>query len=945
MSIEPRVLLNQINSHPILAVLLAACLLFPLSWLGYQTLVELEKADHARSLQKRAEVHFQAVSSALSDLENLLVSLRSYIELHPQLTRQNFDYFVTAQPITDYGIAAFEWIPKVNANQQSAYIARAQADGIFDFDMVTSSSGKKNKLGDLFPIYFISSAQMNGLTLGKNLADDDSLRETLLKAVQSGSLQVGITEAEQDTASVSPEIRLIMPVYHSGAKHSQVDYQNLRGFVTARFRVDEAVSILLGNRLRESSFCLQIRDKNHPEWGLLYQSQFSQSNTPCDYREQDADQIWEQTYQQGATTLSFRFFEQGAPEYLALFSRPNIAAAASLLISLLVLIYLYSSLRYARRIELLVQVRTRSLKTAEDEYLNLFRQAIDGVYRADTNGRLLRLNPAFARTFGFRTEEAMLEQVKDISTQLHHNPGHYEKFLSLLARQGRVTNFEWQGKAWDGRTVWLTENAYLAEDPNGETFYEGSINVITERKQTELLLKRQAEHDDLTGLINRPTFVRQLDRHLQQPSRDKLGAVFFIDLDRFKLVNDTLGHAAGDELLTQFSQRLRHCLRERDVIARFGGDEFAVLVTHQYTTEQIATLADRILESSRQPFTFNDGKHFKTTASIGINLIDDTLKNAEEVLRNADTAMYEVKRKGRGHKVIFNESLNLKMQRRNQLALCLSEALERQELEVHYQPIVALAERKISGFEALLRWYHPKLGAVSPAEFIPIAEEINLIEALGNWVLQEALKQLRQLIQASGNPQLFMNINISPQQLLDPQIADRLTDLLAQYLLGSHNLNIEVTESAIHGHESLVVEHLRQIRVRKIGIYIDDFGTGHSSLERLVNYPVNGLKIDRNFVSQINGEDTKAVVVKGTLMMAELLQLKVTAEGIETDSQLAYLKRSGCELGQGYLLHRPLPATEVYTLMQQRACHPDAEPDSQCTEPSAGALQPQVLHT
>ncbi len=916
------ILFQKIKQSPAYTTLLAIVLLLPLLAGIYSILADSQKKNYERSLSERAEVQFQAVNTIFSELQTLLQALHRYIELHPEISRQFFDDFITEQPITAYGIATFEWVPRVPVEHLDDYVKKARLDGQFDFDIILDSNNQHPELKDIFPIYYNFSAQMDGLELGKNLAESATWSAMLLNAHRQQSLQVGISEHQSVT-----EMRMALPVYSNRQQQGEDEF--LLGFVNARIHMNEFIEVLLGSQLKNSDLCLMIMSETNVtnQTGLgsrknsftnvIYRSSNSHHFGACQYNDVASYKQWKKTFILGSQRLIFNFYDQDDALFNQPFSASSITLSAILLSSLMIVGYVYSSRVNALRIGYLVNERTQRLEFAKSKYTKLFKQSIDGIYRVSFSAGLLKVNPAFANAFGYSCEQDMYDKVHNVHQQLHRDPLSYERLMNSLKRDGQVLNFEWEGMTFDGKSVWVTENAFVVNRTDGEDYHEGSISVITERKKTEIELKKQVELDSLTGLLNRYGFTQHLDKLLPK-SVHGINAVIFIDLDRFKIINDTLGHAYGDELLVLFSERLQHCFRRSDYIARFGGDEFAVFMHDINNEDIIFGLADRVLKSMEIPFTFKDDKHFKTSVSMGINIIDQAMTDVEEAIHCADIAMYEVKRKGRGHKVTFNEAMKEKSQRCVILALHLKDALENQELEVHFQPIVSLKNTEIVGFEALLRWRNPELGQVSPVEFIPIAEELDLITAMGDWVLENALQKLRRFIEYSGESGLFMNVNVSPKQLHSNYNVERLVSLLNKNQLKPYNLNLEITESAIHSTEDVMLEQLKQIKKLGIGIHIDDFGTGHSTLERLVTYPVDGIKIDSSFISQMDGNHHMTVVIEAILMIAKMLDLKVTAEGIEQQNQYELISRMGSQQGQGYLFSRPLKADSICELISKK---------------------------
>lgn len=616
-------------------------------------------------------------------------------------------------------------------------------------------------------------------------------------------------------------------------------------------------------------------------------------------------------------TLSFADARSSIHEKPLSFS--NILAVLLILISGLIVFYVYRSRRYEHKIESLLKERGQSLKEVRVEYSKLFMLSVDGIYRASLTGDLLKANPAYASAFGYQDESELCAKVNNIGMQLHQNAAQYEQFINQLKDEKRVVGFEWQSQDMSGRSIWLLENAYLTQNENGEMYYEGFISDITQKKKAELALKNQAQMDSLTGLLNRETFVSRVSTFIAHNSAEN-SAIFFIDLDKFKTVNDQYGHHVGDELLVEFSRRLKACFSNEEMISRLGGDEFSVFLKSVKNLPRLHELADKVVAGLRKPFAFSNGYNFKISASIGISMLDSSVKNASEGLKQADMAMYEVKRNGRADFFIFNQGLNETERRRSLLEKSLFTALKHNEININYQPIVCFVTGKIKGMEALMRWHNNVLGDVSPVEFIPIAEQINLINPFSNWLIHQVCHDLKGLIDASGNQDLFVSINISPKQLLSDQVCDNLLILIDLNKLRPKNIKLEITETAIYNQEESVVRQLRQLRrIRSygIGIYIDDFGTGYSSLERLIQYPFDGLKIDRSFVKNLVPGNSQDVILKASVKMAEMLNLVVVVEGIESHFQYDFFKDLACEYAQGFLLFKPLPVADLTHLLVQ----------------------------
>ncbi len=436
---------------------------------------------------------------------------------------------------------------------------------------------------------------------------------------------------------------------------------------------------------------------------------------------------------------------------------------------------------------------------------------------------------------------------------------------------------------------------------------------ISSRKSAEEQLLHEAYHDVLTGLPNRALFTDRLGRAIirTKQSRDFHFAVLFLDLDGFKVVNDSLGHTAGDQLLVGIGRRLEECVRNGDTVARLGGDEFAILINDVGDTDETISMAERLQRELSLPFLLGGHEVF-TSASIGIAASDPRYDRPVEMLRDADTAMYRAKALGKAHHVVFDQAMHTSVVNRLRLETDLRRAIERNEFRVVYQPIIELATTRVAGFEALVRWHHPERGLVPPGEFITAAEETGLIIPLDLWVIHEACRQMRAWQQEfPGALPLMLSVNLSSKQFAHPNLIDRIDEILADTAIDPTCLRLEITESVIMGQPEAAMDKLRQIKQRGLTLSMDDFGTGYSSLSYLHKFPFNVLKIDRSFVSRIgpNGEDSE--IVATIVALAHNLGMKVVAEGVETAEQAARLRALRCQYAQGFYFDRPLSAPDA----------------------------------
>ncbi|MCM3765119.1 GGDEF and EAL domain-containing protein [Neobacillus niacini] len=478
-------------------------------------------------------------------------------------------------------------------------------------------------------------------------------------------------------------------------------------------------------------------------------------------------------------------------------------------------------------------------------------------------------------------------------------------------RQERVS-IEFQVKRLDGKTI----DVEMASTP---ILYEGRFAVqivgrdITDRKEAEKTIKTMAYYDTLTGLPNRNSFKKHLNDVLTF-QKDKMLAVLFLDLDRFKIINDTKGHTVGDLILQKVAHRLELTIRNDGFVSRQGGDEFIILLGDT-SKEKVRDKCRQILNQFAKPFEV-EGQEFFVTTSIGISLYPDDGIDEESLIKFADTAMYQAKERGKNNYQFYSSNLNGVSVRKMELETCLRKALEKNQFLLHYQPQVSLKTGEIVGIEALIRWQQPESGFISPAEFIPLAEETGLIVPIGKWVLREACKQ-RKAWSDAGIPDFPIAVNVSVRQFEDEDFIHYISSVLNEFTLDASMLELEITESIMQNLErSFVI--LNELKELGILLSIDDFGTGYSSLSYLNYLPINRIKIDKSFVNEISNRSSQGALVKTIIDMGLNLNFGVVAEGIETEQQLEFLKKNACDTGQGYFFSRPLPADEVGAMLEKQ---------------------------
>jgi len=561
-----------------------------------------------------------------------------------------------------------------------------------------------------------------------------------------------------------------------------------------------------------------------------------------------------------------------------------------------------------------------SLTASEERCAMLLRGASDGLWEWDLETNEMEFCSRWKAMLGYEEHE-LKSRPDEWFNRVHIEDIERVQSEMMSHLLGLTTQFQCEHRVrrQDGTYRWMLSRGLAVLDSNRFVYrMTGSLTDVTDQKQAEKLLLHNAFHDALTGLPNRALFMDRLKHALAEVKKGEgySFGVLFLDLDRFKVVNDSLGHQIGDQLLVATARRLETCLRPGDIVARLGGDEFAVIVDHVRHVSDAIQAAERIREHLSAPFNLSGHEVF-ISASIGIALNQTASEEPDEIIRNADTAMYRAKDQGRGCFELFDKGMHARNAALSQLETGLRGALARDEFRVHYQPIISLETWRISGFEALIRWDHPELGYISPLKFIPVAEETGLIIPIGQWVLREACQQLRVWQgQFPSDPPLSISVNLSGRQFSQPDLIDQISQILDETGLDASSLKIEITESAIIENIDAAALMLKRIKALGVRLSLDDFGTGYSSLSYLHRFPIDTLKIDRSFVSRIN-LPKNAEIVKTILTLASNLGMDVVAEGVETRDQIIQLTGLNCEYVQGYLLSKPIDGGAMRELISE----------------------------
>ena len=552
-----------------------------------------------------------------------------------------------------------------------------------------------------------------------------------------------------------------------------------------------------------------------------------------------------------------------------------------------------------------------ALRELNQQYRVLFERNLAGIFRATLDGRIVDCNDAYARILGYEGRTRFLE---DSGIDPALEPHEREELYERLLEEKSLSNIEIAVRQLDGSPIWVVENLSLIDDlPGRPPLIEGTIFDVTARKLAEERVAYQAYHDGLTGLPNPEHFRERLDSSIEAATRShRQVAVMFLDLDNFKAINDTRGHGVGNQLLQLVAFRLERVLRPEDMVARLGGDEFTIVAGSMHARSDAATVAEKVLTTLTRPYLL-EGREIYISASIGIAMCPDDGMDHDTLLRKADIAMYSAKELGRNRFEFCSREGSEKAIAQMTLEGDLRRAIERKEFVLHFQPQVDSISGEVVAVEALIRWQDPERGLVMPNDFIPIAERAHLIVPIGEWVLREACTRVAEWQRTS--PNLRVAVNLSNVQFQQPDFVEMIDRVLRETGVAPSLLELEITESVAMRNPEVALGILRSLKSKGIRISIDDFGTGYSSLSYLSRFPIDSLKIDQRFVRDIEQGGADSMIISAVIALAHNLKLTVIAEGVETETQAAFLRERNCEHQQGYLFSHPLPAADIDLLI------------------------------
>ncbi len=565
------------------------------------------------------------------------------------------------------------------------------------------------------------------------------------------------------------------------------------------------------------------------------------------------------------------------------------------------------------------KLSTQALQQAERSFRSIFENATEGIFQTSPDGRYLNVNPALAAIYGFSSGAELIASIGDIQHQIYTDPSRRAEFMRMMRESGVVTNFVSEIRRKDGDDIWISENARAVQDEAGNLlFYEGTVEDVTETKLNQEKLEHLANHDPVTGLPNRLLMNDRLRQMMLSAQRSKsIVAVALVDLDHFKLINDTFGHNRGDQLLQTMSHRMLACVREADTVVRLGGDEFVLLLSGAGRGEAMSQVVQRVLQTIARPSQI-EGRELSVSCSVGVSIFPRDGRDVQTLLKNADTAMYKAKELGRNNFQFYSPEMNTVITERLEMQSALRSAVEHKQFALLYQPKVDLVTGHIAGMEALLRVKGENGELSLPKNFITLAEESGLIVQIGEWVMREACN-FNKSLQERGLPPMRVAINLSARQLTRYDLVRAVEQALQHAELSAEYLELELTESMVMHDPEGVIATLAQLQALGIQLSIDDFGTGYSSLSYLKRFPVASLKIDQSFVRELGQDENAAAIVKAIISLGHSLDMKVIAEGVETEKQMSFFLENRCDAMQGFLFSRPLSAGEFALLVERES--------------------------
>jgi diguanylate cyclase (GGDEF)-like protein/PAS domain S-box-containing protein len=919
---------------------------------------QLEYDKMTLGFEQRAGIRIAAIRQGLDEaVEVVTVTNQLFATVDPVTRRQFHDF--TGPLLQRYPfIKAFTFHRQVSDAERPAFEASLQRvrPGSAITDLIDGATRPAPRRARYSPVEFVEPLAGNQIAFGIDAASNAQVVATLARAVDSGQARAtGLLNLAQ-VPRPQPGFLVIMPVYrHDVAQDSPAARRAaLVGDTSAAIRAGDLVQkILTGNDLlADTGIRMAVYASGADGKPMRVFQSDGAGPMPAAAGRVGGRALLERIGQWLALDpcpalvrhldvagQSWRIELAAAPRaFLGDHLGSLLVVVGGGLLSVLMSVLVQASVRRSRRVQRLVQERTAdlelsnqrliddvidrkrtemALQESEQRFRQLVSMSSDWYWEQDEQLRFTAVTGGFGEKAGVSFSRLIGKTRWETVPGMADTDWGQAHIATTLAHQ-RFTDLEYEALDDDGGTRWFCINGEPVFDEQGIfRGYRGTGTDITARKQSEQRITHVAQHDVLTGLPNRSLLQDRLGQAVAYSMRCAHPVwVMLIDLDRFKFVNDSMGHKAGDVLLVTVAARLRSALRDTDTVARLSGDEFVVILTEHEDQKLSVDVVQRLMDSVAQPVMLGS-KEFFVTCSIGVAVFPTDGAPAESLIEHADIAMYRAKKLGRNNFQFYTPAMNEEAMERVRIESALRNALERDEFVLHYQPQVDLASGEIVGMEALIRWQHPEMGMVAPSRFIGVAEETGLIVQIGAWVMRAACQQ-NQAWQQAGLGKLCVAVNLSARQFGAANLIAEIRAVLAETGLPPGCLEIELTESLFMSDVTLAVELLHAMKALGINLSIDDFGTGYSSLSYLSRFPIDVLKIDRSFVAEITRDSNDAAIVASIIALAHNLKLAVIAEGVETEEQLDYLRRHGCDEMQGYYFSRPLPAAEFEALLRQQ---------------------------
>jgi len=883
----------------------------------------LEYSKMELSFQQRAQARAAAIRRGLDDTLELVHLVNGLFKSVGMVSRAQF---------SDYTRPLLARHPFVQAFNFDRVLDEAAARRYQDGLNTRLHDGNQQPLGTR-PVHlvvdYLEPLRGNEAALGLDVLSLPLMQDIIAQAAASGEVRSSpLMRLEQEQANQRGFV-MLMPVYQPGADLASAAGRSAAwaGITGVVIRATDLIhKILLSADLlddRELLLEVYIGDALLPD-NLVYRLNPAGEQPPR--RPQrllglEYSDVYTRSFSAAGKSWHVRMTPLARP-FLPNHIGSLSTLAGGLLFTLLTAAFVNSLAQRSARVQKLVEERTLALQESEHRFRRLLALSSDWYWEQDAQFRFTSITGGFFDK-GKQDPAVFLGKTRwEVYPEMFNSRWGSEHMATLRAHQP-FYNLEYALPGTDGQPHWFSTSGEPVYDKEGRfSGYRGTGSEITARKVAEQRIQHIAHHDELTGLPNRVLLQDRLAHAVAQAQRSGRALwVMLIDLDRFKFVNDSLGHKAGDLLLQTVARRLRDSVRDTDTVARLAGDEFVAILNESSDETLSADIARRIMQAVAQPVTL-EGKEFLVTCSIGVAVYQNDGTPAQRLIELADIAMYRAKKMGRNTTQFYQPEMNEEAQERMRIESALRSALERQEFVLHYQPQVDLASGRLVGMEALIRWRHPELGMVAPARFIGLAEETGLIVPIGAWVLRAACAQAK-VWQDAGLGALRVAVNLSPRQFSDPGLAPSIAEVLRQTGLPPACLDIELTEGLFMHDVAQGVELLHKLKALGVALSIDDFGTGYSSFSYLRRFPIDVLKIDRSFIGDIDRGDEAAIVVS-IIALAHNLKLRVIAEGVETPTQLAYLRRHGCDEMQGYYFSPPLPAGDFERLLTTARALPAA---------------------